>query len=104
MTSPPSSPPTRFTWERAVKSDNGPKSSTTRHVLLTLGTHVRRGESLGWPGIRRLERETALSNRAVIDHLRDAVAGGWVRCEFRKPPGGSYDCNVYTLAIPAEPS
>lgn len=91
----------RFGWERAIIGAGGPRSSTTRLVLLALATHIPRARTHAWPGIRRLEAETALSNRAVIDHLEIAVNEGWLRREITKLPEMRYRASVYWIQLPA---
>lgn len=68
-----------FTWRSAIASANGPKSPTTRLVLLTLGLHMsERGESC-YPSTKTLSEETGLSEKAVITHLQIAEETGWIR-------------------------
>jgi helix-turn-helix protein len=96
----------RFDWEREVIGPNGPRSTTTRHVLLTLATHVARHTARAWPSIRTLESETGLSNRSVIDHLHLAVAQGWLEREFTRLDEMRYRGYACWLTIPmtAEPA
>ncbi len=92
----------RFTWERRIASAMGPNSPTTRHVLLTIGTHsdVR---GCAWPSLRRLAAETALSERAVLEHISIALAEGWLICA-KHGSGKGWRLNVYQLAFPADPA
>lgn len=102
MTAPPARRPKgRFDWERAIIGENGPRSATTRLVLLVLATHVACGKAHAWPSLRTLEAKTGLSNRSVIDQLEAAVAGGWLVREFVRLPGMRYRGNVYWLTFPA---
>lgn len=90
----------RYDWERAVISSDGPRSPTTRLVLLALATFVGRGVAHAWPSLSKLEACTALSRRSVIDHLEAAVAGGWLQRQFTRLEGRNYRGNVYWLTLP----
>lgn len=90
-----------FTWRSAVASEDGPPNPTTRHVLLTLGLHMNeRGESC-FPSIELLTIETALSPRAVKEHLKIAAEAGWVgKREERRPNGQNWRRIEYFALIP----
>lgn len=91
---------TRYAWERAVISKHGgPASSTTRHVLLTLATHVDR-ELVAFPSIETLTDESGLSDRAVRMHLTLAERGGWIQRSARREGGKAWANYVYRLTLP----
>lgn len=91
---------TRYVWERAVISKHGgPSSSTTRHVLLTLATHVDR-ELVAFPSIETLTGESGLSDRAVRMHLALAERGGWIQRSARREGGKAWANYVYRLTLP----
>jgi len=83
-----------------VISSNGPRSPTTRLVLLALATYVARGVAHAWPSLRTLEACTGLSRRSVIDQLEAAVAEGWLQRQFTRLEGMQYRSNVYWLTLP----
>ncbi len=52
--------------------------ATTRHVLLTIGCHMNALGEGCFPSTKTLERETGLSERSVIDHIKKAKDAGWL--------------------------
>lgn len=68
----------KFLWQRAILSENGPTSSTTRLVLLALSVFMKTDGSDCWPSIHRLSMDTALSKRTVIYHIQMAIDEGWI--------------------------
>lgn len=69
-------PPCLFAWRDAILTSDLP--ATTRHVLLTLSTHMNRDGGSAFPSTRTLAQETGLSRRTVEGHLRAAEAKGWI--------------------------
>jgi hypothetical protein len=67
---------TPYSWQRAILSSDLP--STTKLVLMALSTHINKGTGLAFPSIRILMKDTGLSNKAVIKHLRGAERAGWI--------------------------
>jgi hypothetical protein len=67
---------TPYAWQRAILASDLP--STTKLVLMALSTHINKGTGLAFPSIRMLMKDTGLSNKAVIKHLRDAERAGWI--------------------------
>jgi len=65
-----------WSWRHAViDSDLKP---TTRHVLLTIGCSMNdKGEGC-FPTTKQLARETALSERAVCEHINLAIEAGYL--------------------------
>jgi len=90
---------TRYSWERAVISERGPASGTTRHVLLTLATHVDR-ELVAFPSVETLTDESGLSNRTVRTHLAIAERDGWINRSARREGGKAWANYVYKLTLP----
>jgi hypothetical protein len=91
----------RFQWERALISEAGPPSATTRHVLLTLATHADRAGK-AFPSIKTLANETALSKRAVVQHIKVAVLDGWLIRGTALCEGQAWRRSTYVLSIPSE--
>ena len=90
--------PLLFRWRNAFMGPDGPPAST-RLVLHTLAAHMEKDGTKCFPGLRRIESETNLSRRAVIDHIRAAELGGWIRVtEMTGGPGGRY--HLYTPTLP----
>lgn len=67
---------TPYEWQRAILASDLP--STTKLVLMALSTHLNKGTGLAFPSIRMLMKDTGLSNKAVIKHLRGAERAGWI--------------------------
>lgn len=77
-----------FDWRSALASPFGPKNPTTRHVLLTLSLHMSvKGDSC-FPSIDLLTEESALSRRAVLQHLATAAGDGWLGKRERPEKNG----------------
>lgn len=87
-----------FSWRLAIlRSDLQP---VTRHVLLTLSCHMNDAGESCYPSIRTLCRETGLSNRCVIDHLRIAADAGWVNVASQRFKGHAWKRNSYSIRWP----
>lgn len=80
-------------------SAQGPASSVTRHILLTLAIHADRYLKC-FPTIKLIAREAAVSERTVCTHLEKAVAEGWLKRSYRGN-GKQWKNYVYTLTVPA---
>lgn len=91
---------TRFQWERQIISARGPANPTTRHVLLTVATHINKQQGTAWPSIRMLMAETLLSNRCVIEHLHCAETDGWIKRSSVLGEGKAWRRSVYTPVVP----
>jgi hypothetical protein len=93
----------RMRWISAVVSDQGPPQPVTRHVLLTLATHMD-GAGNCFPGIRLLATETRLDESTVRRHLRTAVDGGWLSRHAVGAPNGGQGWRRYSYRalVPVE--
>lgn len=87
-----------YTWRQAIIRSALP--STTRHVLLTLACHINDAGESAYPSIDLLAFETALSRRAVITHLQNAAALGWIRTSKHGYGGQRWARNEYDPCIP----
>lgn len=67
-----------FDWRSAIASPYGPKSPTTRHVLLTLALHMSHKGGSCYPAQDSLADQTGLSRRAIVTHLLKAEKAGWL--------------------------
>lgn len=93
-----------FTWRSAVSSEDGPESSTTRHVLLALSLYMNQKGGSCFPSTRTLADETGLSRRTVEEHLRRAADNGWIKkTPPRRAEDGTYEPAEYTASVPGEP-
>lgn len=66
-----------FSWRHAIIQSDLPP--TTRHLLLTLSVHMTDAGESCFPSTETLARETGLSKKAVIKHIRVARDAGWLR-------------------------
>ncbi|CAG9194095.1 conserved hypothetical protein [Paraburkholderia caribensis] len=87
-----------WTWRHAIINSSLPP--TTRHVLLTLSCHVNDAGEPAYPSTQLLAQETGLSERAVITHLRDAAALGWLAVSKHGYGGQKWARNQYYPHIP----
>lgn len=71
-------------WRKAIRHPEGPKSSTVRHVLLTLSTWADSSGVQMYPSIETLSVATALHRETVRRALEHAVREGWVT-RVRRP-------------------
>lgn len=87
-----------FSWRHAILESELP--STTRHVLLTLSCHMSDAGDSCFPSTRKLSRETGLSERAVITHLKKAKAAGWLKVGLHGFGDRRWRSHEYTVSIP----
>lgn len=88
------------TWRRLIASEHGPKSSTTRLVLHTLGIHMDQTGGSCFPSTKTLAVESGLSERFVCRHLSIAVDEGWLLKSSAGKSGQSWRRNQYQAALP----
>jgi len=76
-------------WRRAIASKQGPKSSTTRLVLLCMSLYM---DSNGYcyPSIQTLAADTGLSKRSVIRHVEMAISEGWIGKRMNRNNGSRW--------------
>jgi hypothetical protein len=89
-----------FTWRSAIASKHGPKSPTTRHVLLTLGLHMNERGGSCFPSVDTLVGETGLTKRSVCTHLEIAERDGWIRRGLHGFNGRGWKRYEYQPVIP----
>lgn len=87
-----------YTWRAGIIKSQLP--ATTRHVLLTLSCHFNDAGEACYPSTRLLAEETGLSERAVITHLANARALGWLRVSKHGFAGQEWARNQYTPSFP----
>lgn len=87
-----------YSWQQAVvKSSLQP---TTRHVLLTLGTHMNQHGESCYPSIETLIEETGLGRTTIFKHIALAEAAGYLIREKRNVTGKEWASNEYRASIP----
>ncbi len=73
-------------WRNAVLGPDGPRSPTTRALLLALSHHMNEAGGSCFPSYALLARETLLSKRAIVRHMNLAHAERW----FERTAGMGY--------------
>ena len=91
--------PPLYEWRDAMLSPRGPKCSTTRLVLLVLMTWAG-SDMLAWPTQEAIARRSALSIRAVREHLAKAEAEGWILHGVRHSRRSGWLAHTYKMRIP----
>lgn len=87
-----------YTWRAAIiRSDLAP---TTRHVLLTLSCHINDAGEPTYPSTLTLADECALSERAVVTHLKLAHSLGWLVVTKHGYGGQAWARNQYEPRVP----
>lgn len=80
---------------------HGPPAPTTRYVLLMLATYMRCDGSHCFPSAETLADDTCLSDRAVRNHLKEAIHTGWITRKAQGAAGGqAWRRSIYTPLIP----
>ncbi|MFD1557064.1 helix-turn-helix domain-containing protein [Paraburkholderia silviterrae] len=87
-----------WTWRQAIINSTLPP--TTRFVLLTLSCHINDAGEPAYPSTALLADETGLSERAVVTHLRDAAALGWLTVTKHGYGGQKWARNQYYPRVP----
>jgi hypothetical protein len=90
----------KFDWQRAITSDQGPASPTTRHVLLTLSIFMDQDGDNCFPSTRKISSATGLSERSVCTHLDLAASAGWIEKIERTKSGQGWKRHSYKASLP----
>jgi len=89
-----------FRWRDAFLGEQGPRSPTTRYVLLMLSLHMAMDGSKCFPSMKHIASRSGLSEKAVKEHMARAEAEGWIcRSEF-KTEGRDWRHYVYGIRFP----
>lgn len=94
--------PTRFEWERALRSA-AEVTGTRLLVLLALGTYMDHAGAGARPGDARLAEELGVTDRTIRAHLRWAREAGWLE-RVSKGHGagqGVARASVWAAALPS---
>ena len=87
-----------FRWRTAILNSNLP--STQRYVLHVVGFHMDKHGRNCFPSTKTLARETGLTERTVITHLRNSRNEGWLRVSERRREGKDWKLHTYTPGFP----
>lgn len=87
-----------FAWRLAIQKSI--LKPTTRHVLFNLSFHMDLEGKNAFPSTVTQERETGLSEKTVIDHLKLAEAAGFIKKSRRKQGGKDWASNQYEATFP----
>jgi hypothetical protein len=92
----------KWEWLDLLASEHGPKDPSTRLVLFVLSLHMtQRGERC-FPSQKLIATRSALSERAVRDHLNRAQAARWIGIYRKRREGQAWYVNEYVALIPTE--
>lgn len=83
-----------------IASTEGPKSPTTRHVLLTLSLHMDKEGGSCFPSTKTLSVETGLSERVICQHLTIATNDRWINRSLAHKSGQAWKRNQYQAILP----
>jgi hypothetical protein len=93
---------TRFTWENALLGHGGPESATDRLVGMVIAHHVKKPGSLKcWPSTTTLAFKSGLSQKSVIECIKNLVMAGWLEKRSGQMQGMQRRGSIYTLRLPA---
>ncbi len=81
-------------------SNAGPRSSTTRLVLLVLSTFMDIDGQRAYPSEEKIAKNAALSEKAVRTHLTIAVKQGWIERELKRSDGQKWAHYHYAATFP----
>ncbi len=90
----------KFEWQRAIASDNGPSSPTTRLVLFALSVFMDQNCGNCFPSTKKLSDATGLSERCVCEHLAKAEKNGWIEKIEKTGNGQAWKKHSYEALIP----
>jgi len=85
----------KYAWLQLMAGQHGPSNPNTRLVLFVLSLHMKKTGADCWPSVQHIARRSSLSERAVREHVKLAVAAGWLSVTAR-----SGIVNVYFPVIP----
>ena len=88
-----------FVWRDAFRDCQSLKA-TTKHVLLTIATHMTKDGENSHPSIEQLIYETGLSNRTICTHIRLASEAGWLKVKKHGSAGQAWANHAYQPIVP----
>lgn len=88
----------KFEWQKAVISDLGPPSPTTRLLLLVLGVFMAKDGGC-YPSAKKIALASGLSVRSVYEHIKIAVEAGWLIKQKKTGYGKQWKRNSYQAKI-----
>ena len=91
--------PFKYKWIDLWKSKYGPKSSTSRHILIYLSTWMDEAGEGCYPSQERISKETGLSIRTISRHIEKLRFNGWLR-KYVEWQGKKQKRNTYYPKIP----
>lgn len=89
---------THFTWQSAVL--NSDCESTTKYVLLVVGTYMNQHGSGAFPSYNTIAETASLGRSTVIKHIDIASARGWIRKIVRPKGNQDNETNLYEISFP----
>jgi hypothetical protein len=87
-------------WRDLIRSEDGPKSSTIRHILIDLGTFMDGDGGNCYPTQDTLEKTTGIYIKTISKHLKQARLDGWIKIIGHKGEGQAWRNHVYRPRLP----
>lgn len=87
-----------FSWRSAFQKSDLPP--TTKLVLFCISTYMNDHGEGAFPSIETLMKDSSLSNRAVITHIKKAQQDGFLEVSQHGFSGQAWRRNEYCISIP----
>lgn len=87
-----------WTWRQAILESRLP--ATTKHVLMVISTHMNDMGEGCYPSTKRVSFLSSLSERAVCEHIGNAVQAGWLISKVHGFNGQGWARNEYQPSWP----
>lgn len=89
-----------FTWQQAILDGSCELPSTTRYVMLVIGTYMNAHGTGAWPSITTICEASRLSRSSVIRSIGVAEELGWLKVVRRRKSDGNNESNIYQIGYP----
>lgn len=93
-------PVDRYMWQQQVCGEHGPRSPTTRLVLLAISLYMDSQGGRAWPSQETIARRASVTRRAVVTHLEIAEQLGWVNRYDAGRTGQGWRLCGYEAVVP----
>jgi len=87
-------------YSNLVLSSKGPNGTNARAVLLAIAKHANWETGIAFPGTKRLQDATDLSERSIRNALRNLESAGWLSTQKKKGQNCIHSHNEYELCVP----
>jgi len=87
-------------WRDLIRSEDGPRYSTTRHIQIDLGTFMDGNGGNCFPTRDTLENTTGIYIRTIGKHFGQARLDGWIEIIEHKGEEQAWRKYVFRLRLP----